>query len=81
MNIKVLVNLKSQSRRHPDTLIFTLIHLMYQMIHFLYRKLKKKIVPEIFFQIWHLFSMGTATTNKLDDGIPVAHFISIQNGT
>ena len=41
MNIKVLVNLKSQPRRHPDTLLFTLIHLMYQMIHFLYRKLKK----------------------------------------
>ena len=55
MNIKVLVNLKLQPRRHTDTLIFTLIHLMYLMIHFLCRKLKKIIVSEKFFQIWHLF--------------------------
>ena len=41
MNIKVLVNLKLQPRRHTDTLIFTTIHLMYLMIHFLCRKLKK----------------------------------------
>ena len=34
MNIKVPVNLKLQPRRHTDTLIFTLIHLMYLMIHF-----------------------------------------------
>ena len=51
MNIKVLVNLKLQSRRHTDTLIFTSIHLMYLMIHFLCRKLKKIIVSEQFFQI------------------------------
>ena len=42
---------------------------------FFCRKLKK-IVSERFFQIWHLFIFytGTATTNKLDDAIPVAHF-------
>ena len=51
MNIKVSVNLKLQSRRHTDTLIFTSIHLMYLMIHFLCRKLKKIIVSEQFFQI------------------------------
>ena len=51
MNIKVPVNLKLQSRRHTDTLIFTSIHLMYLMIHFLCRKLKKIIVSEKFFQI------------------------------
>ena len=38
MNIKVPVNLKLQPRRHTDTLM---IHLMYLMIHFLCRKLKK----------------------------------------
>ena len=32
MNIKVLVTLKLQLRRHTDTLIFTLIHLVYLMI-------------------------------------------------
>ena len=48
MNIKVSVNLKLQSRRHTDTIIFTSIHLM---IHFLCRKLKKIIVSEQFFQI------------------------------
>ena len=37
MNIRVPV----ESRRHTDTLIFTSIHLMYLMIHFLCRKLKK----------------------------------------
>ena len=40
MNIRVPVNLKLQPRRHTGTL-FTLIHLMYLMIHFLCRKLKK----------------------------------------
>ena len=69
-NIKVLVNLKLQPRIHTGTLIFTSIHLMYLMIHFLCRKLKKKkIVSDIY-----LFSTGTATTNKLDGGTPVAHF-------
>ena len=29
MNIKVLANFRSQSRRHADALIFTAIHLMY----------------------------------------------------
>ena len=48
MNIKVPVNLKLQPRRHTDTLM---IHLMYLMIHFLCRKLKKIIVSEKFFQI------------------------------
>ena len=51
MNIKVPVNLKSQPRRHTDTLIITTKHLMYLMIHFLCRKLKKIIVSEKFFQI------------------------------
>ena len=55
VNIEVPVNLKLQLRRHTGTLIFTLIHLMYLMIHFLCRKLKKIIVSEKFFQIWHLF--------------------------
>ena len=41
MNVKVPVNLKLQPRRHTDTLLFTTIHLMYLMIHFLCRKLKK----------------------------------------
>ena len=47
MNIRVPV----EPRRHTDTLIFTSIHLMYLMIHFLCRKLKKTIVSESFFQI------------------------------
>ena len=51
MNIKILVNLKLPPRRHTDTLIFTSIHLMYLMIHFLCRKLKNIIASEIFFQI------------------------------
>ena len=51
MNIKVLVDLKLQLRRHTGTLIFTSIHLMYLMIHFLCRELKKIIVSEKFFQI------------------------------
>ena len=55
MNIKVPANLKLQPRKHTHTLIFTLIHLVYLMIHFLCRKLKKIIVSEKFFQIWHLF--------------------------
>ena len=55
MNIKVPVNLKLQPRRYTYTLIFTSIHLMYLMIHFLCRKLKKIIVSDKFFQIWHLF--------------------------
>ena len=41
MNIKVLVNLKLQPRRHSDTLRFTSIHLMYLMIHFFFFLLKK----------------------------------------
>ena len=49
MNIKVLVNLKLQRRRHTVTLIFTSIRLMYLMIHFLCRELKKLIVSEKFF--------------------------------
>ena len=55
MSIKIPVNLKLQPSRHIDTLIFTSMHLMYLMIHFLCRKLKKIIVSEKFFQIWHLF--------------------------
>ena len=51
MNIKVSVNSKLQPRRHTDTLIFTAINLMYLMIHFLCRKLKKIIVSEKLFQI------------------------------
>ena len=75
INIKVPVNLKLQPRRHTDTLIFTSIHLVYVIIHFLCRKLKKIIVSEILFKFdIYLFSTGNATTNKFDDGIPVAHF-------
>ena len=48
MNIKVPVNLKLKPRRHTDTLIFTSIHLMYLMIHFLCRKLKKKVSEKCF---------------------------------
>ena len=51
MNIKVLVNLKLQPRRHTGTVIFTSIHLMYLMIHLLCRKLKIIIVSARFFQI------------------------------
>ena len=72
MNIKVPVNLKLQSRRHADTLIFTSIHLMYLIIHFLYRKLKKKLYLKIFSIL--TFLPVPATANKLDDSIPVAHF-------
>ena len=44
MTIKVPVDLKLQPRRHTDTHtdIFTFIHLMYLMIHFLCRKFTKK---------------------------------------
>ena len=52
--------------------VAVMLHLMYLMIHFLCRKLIKIIVPEKFFQIY--FLLVTATTNKLDDGIPVGHF-------
>ena len=48
MNIKVPVNLKLQPRRHTDALIFTSIHLMYLMIHFLCRKLKEKVSEKCF---------------------------------
>ena len=51
INIKVPVNLKLQPRRHTDILLFTSIHLMYPMIHFLCRKFKKIIVSNFFFQI------------------------------
>ena len=51
IKLKVLVDLKLQLRRHTSTLIFTSIHLMYLMIHFLCRELKKITVSEIFFQI------------------------------
>ena len=77
MSIRVLV----EPRRHTDTLTFTSIHLMYLMIHFLCRKLKKTIVSESFFSnltFIYLFSTGTAATNKLDDGIPVAHFWNLK---
>ena len=43
------------------------------MIHFLCGELKKKNL-KIFFKFNKHFSNGTATTNKLDDGIPVTHF-------
>ena len=45
--IKVPVNLKLQPRRHTDTvLILTSINLMYLMIHFLCRKLKKILLSD-----------------------------------
>ena len=72
MNIKVPVNSNLQPRRHTDTLIFTSLHLMHLMIHFLCIKLKKLVVSKNF--DIYLFSTNTATTIKLDDGIPVAHF-------
>ena len=46
MNIKVPENLNLQPRRHTDTLIFTSIHLMHLMIHFLCIKLKKLVVSK-----------------------------------
>ena len=74
MNIKKQVNLKLQPRRYTSTLTFTLIHLMYQLIYFLCKELKKIIVSEIFSKFNnYLFSTDTATTNKLGDGIPAAH--------
>ena len=79
MNIKVPVDLKLRLRRHTGTLIFTSIHLTYLMIHFLCRELKKIIVSENFFQFNnYLFSTSTATTNKLDGGIPVAQFLGLK---
>ena len=75
MSIKVPVNLNYNAGDMPVTLIFTSMYLMYLMIHFLCRELKKLIVSEKFFKFNnYLFSTGTATTNKLDDGIPVTHF-------
>ena len=54
-------------------LIFTSIHLMYLMIHFLFRELKKIILSKIFFKFNnYLFSTGTETTNNVHDGIPVS---------
>ena len=55
MNIKVPVDLKLQLKRHAGTLIFTSIHLMYLMIHFLCRELKKITVSKDFFQISQSF--------------------------
>ena len=49
---------------------------MYFMILFLCIELKKKtLVYEFFFKLNnYFFSTGTATTNKLDGGVPVMHF-------
>ena len=76
MNNKVPVNLKLQPRRHTDTLIFTSIYLMHLIIHFLCRKLEKIYsIRKVFFKFEiYLFSTGSTTTNKSDDGIPVARF-------
>ena len=75
VNIKVLVILKLQLKRHTGTLTFTSVHLMYLMIYFLYRKLEKIIVSDFFFKFNnYLFLTRTTTTNKLDEIIPVAHF-------
>ena len=69
--IKVLVNLNLQPRRHTDT-YYSYFHKPDESNSLNDSFLKKKI-SDIFFQIWHLFSIlpVTATTNKLDD---VAHF-------
>ena len=66
MNIKVPVNLKLQPRRHTHTLIFSSIHLMYLMIHFLCRKMKKIIVSEKIFSnstFIHFLSVLQLQTN------------------
>ena len=74
MYFKVPIDLKLQLRRHTGTLIFTSTHLIYLMIPFLCRELKKKFLNFFFKLNDNLFSTGTATTNRLDDGIPIAHF-------
>ena len=57
-NIKVLVNLKLQPRIHTGTLIVTSIHLMYLMIHFLCRKLKKKkSICKVFSNLTFIYSL------------------------
>ena len=73
INVKVLVNLKLQPRRHSDTLIFTLIHLMYLMIHFLCRKLKKIIASENFFK-FDIYFLLVLQLQTIDYSIPVVHF-------
>ena len=48
---------------------------MYLMIHFYVENWKKILYLKSFFKFdIYFFSTGTAPTNKLDDGIPVAHF-------
>ena len=64
--IEVPVDLKLQLSRQISTLIFTQIHLVYLIIHFLCdelkKKKKKKTVSHNFFK--YLFSTGTATTKN-----------------
>ena len=51
------------------------------MIYFLYKELKKVIVPENFFKFNnYFFSTGTVLQlqSKLDDGIPVTYFSGLQ---
>ena len=73
VNIEVPVNLKLQLRRHTGTLIFTLIHLMYLMIHFLCRKLKKIIASENFFK-FDIYFLLVLQLQTIDYSIPVVHF-------
>ena len=52
---------------------------MYLMILFLCIDLKKILVSETFFKSDnYFFSIGTPTTNKLDDSIPVTHFFDFR---
>ena len=44
------------------------------MIHFLCGELKKIVAENCFKFNNYLFATGTATTNKLDDGILVMHY-------
>ena len=69
MNIRVPV----EPRRHTDTLIFTSIHLMYLMIHFLCRKLKKIIASENFFK-FDIYFLLVLQLQTIDYSIPVVHF-------
>ena len=79
INIKVLIDLKLQLRRHTGTLIFAYINLIYLMIYFLCTELENVLVSKNLFNFNnYFFSFGTLTTNKLDDGISVTYFSGFQ---